>query len=35
MNFQLAYELKGHQQSVLAVIAVDEEQVLTGISMMN
>lgn len=35
INFQPAYELKGHQQSVLAVIAADEEQVLTGISMMN
>ncbi|KAF9261438.1 phospholipase A-2-activating protein [Marasmius fiardii PR-910] len=29
-NFALAYELKGHQQSVWAVLAVDEEQVLTG-----
>ncbi|KAF5388995.1 hypothetical protein D9757_005125 [Collybiopsis confluens] len=29
-NFNLAYELKGHEQSVWAVLAVDEEQVLTG-----
>lgn len=29
-NFQLAYELKGHQQSVWAVLAVDEDQTLTG-----
>jgi len=30
INFQLAYDLKGHQQSVWAVKAIDEEQFLTG-----
>jgi len=30
INFQLAYDLKGHQQSVWAVKAIDEEQSLTG-----
>lgn len=29
-NFILAYELKGHQQSVWAVLGVDEDQFLTG-----
>jgi hypothetical protein len=29
-NFNLAYELKGHEQSVWAVLAIDEEQTLTG-----
>ncbi|KAF9059086.1 WD40-repeat-containing domain protein [Rhodocollybia butyracea] len=29
-NFNLAYELTGHEQSVWAVLAVDEELVLTG-----
>jgi phospholipase A-2-activating protein len=29
-NFTLAYELKGHQQSVWAVLGVDEDQFLTG-----
>ena len=29
-NFQLAYELKGHQQSVWAVLAIEEQHVLTG-----
>lgn len=30
VNFQLTFDLKGHQQSVWAVKAVDEEQFLTG-----
>lgn len=29
-DFTLAYELKGHEQSVWAVLAVDEEQFITG-----
>lgn len=29
-NFNLTHDLKGHQQSVWAVLAVDEEQYLTG-----
>ncbi|KAF8912027.1 phospholipase A-2-activating protein [Gymnopilus junonius] len=29
-NFNLAYDLKGHQQSVWAVLGVDEDQFLTG-----
>ncbi|KAG6853915.1 hypothetical protein C0991_012584 [Blastosporella zonata] len=29
-NFALVHDLKGHQQSVWAVLAVDEEQYLTG-----
>lgn len=29
-NFQLAYELRGHEQSVWAVLVVDEETFLTG-----
>ncbi|KAG6909638.1 hypothetical protein DXG01_016420 [Tephrocybe rancida] len=29
-NFSLAHDLKGHQQSVWAVLAVDEDQYLTG-----
>ncbi|EEB86705.1 hypothetical protein MPER_16240, partial [Moniliophthora perniciosa FA553] len=29
-NFNLAYELKGHEQSVWAVLAIDDKQVLTG-----
>jgi hypothetical protein len=31
-NFQLVHDLKGHQQSVWAVLAIDEECVLTGTS---
>ena len=30
INFQLAYDLKGHQQSVWAVKAIDKERYLTG-----
>jgi len=30
-NFSLAYDLKGHEQSVWAVVAIDEERFLTGI----
>ncbi len=30
-SFKLAYDLKGHEQSVWAVLAVDEEQFLTGV----
>jgi len=33
-NFSLAYELRGHEQAVWAVLAIDEEQVLTGRSTM-
>lgn len=29
-NFQLVHDLKGHQQSVWAVLAVDSETTLTG-----
>jgi hypothetical protein len=29
-QFQLRYDLKGHQQAVWAVIAIDDEQFLTG-----
>lgn len=29
-NFQLAHDLKGHQYSVWAVLALDESQYLTG-----
>jgi hypothetical protein len=29
-NFTLAYDLKGHGQSVWAVVAIDEERFLTG-----
>ena len=29
-DFQLAYDLKGHSYAVWAVLAVDEEQFLTG-----
>ena len=29
-NFQLSFELRGHEQSVWAVLAVDEETFLTG-----
>jgi hypothetical protein len=30
VNFQLTYDLKGHEQAVWAVKAVDEEHFLTG-----
>lgn len=29
-NFSLTYDLKGHQQSVWAVLGIDEDQYLTG-----
>ena len=29
-NFSLAYDLKGHEYSVWAVLALDEDQYLTG-----
>jgi hypothetical protein len=29
-NFELAYDLKGHGQSVWAVVAIDEDRFLTG-----
>lgn len=31
-NFNLVYDLKGHTQSVWAVLGVDEDQYLTGAS---
>lgn len=31
-NFNSVYELKGHTQAVWAVVAIDDEQFLTGIS---
>ena len=31
-DFQLLHDLKGHQQSVWAVLAIDEELILTGIT---
>lgn len=30
-NFNSVYELKGHTQAVWAVVAIDDEQFLTGI----
>lgn len=30
VNFQLAYDLEGHDQSVLDVKAIEEDQFLTG-----
>jgi len=29
-DFKLAYDLKGHAQSVLTVVAIDEEEFITG-----
>ena len=34
-NFNLAYDLKGHQQSVWAVLGVEEDQFLTGKTVNN
>jgi hypothetical protein len=34
-GFQLAYELKGHQQSVWAVKAIGDDEFLTGVYMIS